>query len=99
MSWWNRVAELTDEKEISIVGISVHCFEKTKAYIQENRVDFPVYWVRDQKKFEKENKLLGVPTTIVLNTNREIEKIWPGVLSEDKIRELIMTDSLQLSMN
>ena len=99
MSRWNRVAELADEKEISIVGISVHSFEKTKAYIQENRVDFPVYWVRDQRKFGKENKLRGVPTTILLNKNREIQEILLGVLSEDKVRELTRTESLQLSMN
>ena len=91
--WWNRIIEKNTDKDISIVGISLHSFEKTKAYVGENGLDFPIVCARNSKKFLRENKLNGVPTTLLRDQDGQVERVWRGLLSETIIDEIAMTGS------
>jgi hypothetical protein len=59
LKMWRQIFEKAKTEDISIIGISLHSQEKTKMYINENGVNFPVFYVRNAEEFNKINKLTG----------------------------------------
>lgn len=89
LEMWRLIFEQAKTKDISIAGISLHPQDKTEAYIQENGLEYPVYFAHDGKKFEKTNRLRGVPSTIILDTTGKVENVWVGVLTESDILDIL----------
>lgn len=101
LSQWAHIAEQVKGKNISIQGLSIDAKDKTMQYAKEHGLNFPIYCARDIKTFRTQNKISGVPTTVVRSGAGRVEQAWAGLLSDDNVLEVIhaASGSLQASIN
>jgi len=95
-------AEMTDIQqvyearghEVTVLGIDIGPFvflgsrDEGKALIEELELSYPAGTTFDQEAI-REIGILGMPTTIFLKPNGEVQRKWTGFLTEDKFNELI----------
>jgi thiol-disulfide isomerase/thioredoxin len=80
--------------QVVFVGLDVGPFtnlgtsEDGKALIQELGITYPV-GTTPQADVVKEYKLIGMPTTYFIAPSGEIVQQWTGLLTEDKLSELV----------
>lgn len=86
---WKTIEESATPNKVSVVGI---CLDSTLAainYTRDQNIHFPVFVPEDLIQFARENKLKGVPYTIIRDHNGQTKKVWKGPLSEQELREFI----------
>ena len=88
--------EVSDElgDEISIMGLDVGPFtnlgtsEDGQALIQELGITYPTGTTTD-REVVKDYRLLGMPTTYFVKPDGQILRRWTGLLTADKLSELV----------
>lgn len=84
---WQMIAQNAKPEMCSVLGISIHPFEETKKYVEQNQPNFNVVVVSDTS-FKRAYKINGVPQTILLDGNGVVEKAWMGELTTEQINEI-----------
>jgi thiol-disulfide isomerase/thioredoxin len=80
--------------QLVLVGLDVGSFtqlgtpEDGRALVQELGVDYPVGNTADSSVMQ-EYSVLGMPTTVFLNPQGEVVKTWSGLLTKEKMEELV----------
>jgi peroxiredoxin len=85
---WGRIRDQV-RKSIAMTGISLDSIQKTEDFVEANGLDLLVYCAIDAKSFSKENKISGVPGTILLGQGGRVEKVWMGLLSDEQVMEVV----------
>jgi hypothetical protein len=85
---WKDVAKYADSIKLPIIGISLDSLSATTDFIQRNTLAFPVCVPVDPQQFRSDNRLSGVPLTIIRSAESHVEKLWSGRLTDDKILEV-----------
>lgn len=93
IDFWNQIVAQIEDHNISIIGISLDSKLKTSAYLKEHSMKFPVFCTTDRKEFSKKNKILGVPMTLILDDTEQVKNVWTGLLSSEKIMEIVQVAS------
>lgn len=86
---WKQILQEINLDEIAIVGISLDTPESTLVYTEEKALEIPIYYALDAPTFKKENKVLGVPTTVILDAAGNVENVWTGLLSENQTTDIV----------
>ena len=79
---------------VVLLGLDVGPFtmlgtrEDAQALIQELGVTYPI-GTTDDARVVRDYGLIGMPTTYFLTPNGEVHRQWTGVLTEDKLVELV----------
>ena len=98
----NCVAEMPDfetvfkdlEGEVEFVGRSIDQAPADALNIIEiTGVTFPTGWDPSEEVY-RHFKALAMPTTVFVNANGEIQRVWSGGLSEEALREFITEELL-----
>ena len=80
--------------EVTVLGIDIGPFvflgsrDEGKALIEELGLSYPAGTTFDQEAI-REIGILGMPTTIFLKPNGNVQRTWIGFLTEGKLNELI----------
>ena len=80
---------MTKLEEVSIVGISLDSRENTIVYAKEKALEIPIYYPSDEEIFKKNNKVAGVPTTIIVDEKGYVENLWTGLLSKNEAADVV----------
>lgn len=95
---WKEITSNNDNVNCDIFGISMSNLEKTNKYAAERDVSF--YLATADTTFEGKYKIAGVPSTILINGNGIVEKVWVGVLTseqKEEIKNLMSAKSTQIN--
>ena len=89
--------EVSDEfgEEIVLLGLDVGPFtnlgsvEDGQRLVQELGITYPV-GTTDEPEVVRTYGMIGMPTTYFISPNGEIVKQWTGLLTRDKLSELVI---------
>ena len=96
LPFWKEIACRAEEaRDVAVIGICLDQVVPTKAYVEEEKLTFPIFIAEDKDWLVQTNKLHGVPQTIIRTTSGRVEKVWKGRLSERDFHEVVkaMSDS------
>lgn len=79
------------ENGIEAIGISLDSLQRTVAYLKEEAIDFPMYVPRNIGDYVRQNKLFGVPRTVLRDSLGIARRVWTGLLTESDINDIIHT--------
>ncbi len=80
------VLQLTD---LDILGLCIDPPAVTSSYMQEQDIPFTVLSTFIDANFRERTHLRGVPVTLLVHSNGIVERVWPGVLSENDLEEIL----------
>lgn len=86
LTHWKEIATSDDNVHCDILGISMSNLEETKKYVAERDVSF--YLATAETSFVRKYKIAGVPTTILIDENGIVEKVWIGELTNEQTGEI-----------
>lgn len=84
---WRSFARSCSQVGCSVIGISIHPIGLTRQYLLDRGVPFYAV-VNTDRKFTEENKLPGVPMTILISNGGLVENVWSGALDDDQVGEI-----------
>lgn len=84
---WNKLTEKVSLK-LSVFSISLDAKKETAEYVTKNNISYPVLCSLDGENFRMQNKIIGVPKTILRDKTGKVLKVWTGKLSDDKLKEV-----------
>jgi peroxiredoxin len=87
LPFWNHIAEENTENSCGILGVSIDGMEETKKYRAAADIKFDLV-VTGDKHFETDNKISGVPQTILLGEDGVVKRIWLGELNMTMAQEI-----------
>jgi peroxiredoxin len=81
--------------DINILGICVDPPSAASTFIRENDVPYRVVSSYVDTSFQFRNRLVGVPITLLINSTGNISRIWPGLLDNGHLAEIltVLTDT------
>ena len=80
---------LANKDAVTFLGISHDLDEVTwRSFVEETSVTYDTVFQPDQELFEALDAK-GMPTTAFISPDGEVLQVWTGILSEDKLQELI----------
>ncbi|MBI4811293.1 MAG: TlpA family protein disulfide reductase [Ignavibacteriales bacterium] len=84
---WNELAEISGNKNIDVIGISISKLESTKQYLSDKQVKFSVV-MRADTSFDKQYKIIGVPLTFLIDKGGIVESVTIGELKQEQLTDL-----------
>jgi peroxiredoxin len=90
---WESILPSAVGGNVKTAAISVDSLDATLKYIQENKLQFPVFVSADPSRFKRSNGIAFVPQTLLLGRDGKVEKVWPGVLADSTIAEVAIAIS------
>ncbi len=79
---WNYIFAMSERKKASVVGISLDPKGPTTAYIEGQKIQFPVFFCSDQFNFQHANHVNILPLTVLRSHTGVVQGVWRGVLSD-----------------
>ena len=70
-----------------MLGVSIHEPELTTRFAAARKVGFPLVSAAGEE-FSRDYRITGVPTTILVNGNGVVERVWEGELTERLTTEI-----------
>jgi cytochrome oxidase Cu insertion factor (SCO1/SenC/PrrC family) len=87
---WKSLADTAiQRKSFAVFGICLDPLVDTKTYVSENQLRFPVFIPVNKESFSKNNRVQGVPQTILRDRTGFVEKAQRGRLSVDMYNEIL----------
>jgi peroxiredoxin len=86
---WGTIYSKKYSNECDIMGIAIDNLERIRDYVFEKDVSFYVVSVAIDTSFSRKYKITGVPETILIKGNGEVEKVWMGELTNEQTDEII----------
>jgi predicted nucleic-acid-binding protein len=77
------------KKVFRVFGICLDPLVDTKTYVSENQLRFPVFIPVNKESFSKNNRVQGVPQTILRDRTGFVEKAQRGRLSVDMYNDIL----------
>jgi peroxiredoxin len=84
---WQHLAAVNNNNKCNIIGLSTQGLVETQKYATSKKVPFFIVSVPDSS-FSRKYKIVGTPTTILINHNGVVEKTWVGELSQEQTKEI-----------
>lgn len=89
---WEKITnQAKGARDVALIGICLDEEAPTKAYVEEQKVTFPVFVAAEKESLVQANNLHSVPQTIIRARNGRVEKVWKGRLSQEKYDEVVKT--------
>jgi peroxiredoxin len=85
---WEALHDSIEHPSIVVAAISLDSMDATARFVQENRVNVPVYVSMDPDYFRRSNELVVIPQTLLLGEGHVVEKVWAGPLADSTIMEI-----------
>ena len=63
----------------------------TAAFVKQEEIDFPVYVSGDIAEYARQNKLVGVPITVLRDSVGIAQRVWNGLLADFVVSDIIHT--------
>ncbi|MDP2885116.1 MAG: redoxin domain-containing protein [Ignavibacteria bacterium] len=87
---WQRIALEGKKHNVVVYAVSVDSLLRTSRYVKENpNITYDVYVPSDIREFAKENRVSGVPITILRSPLGIVEDYWLGALSAKELEEIL----------
>ena len=77
---WVELYKKLDKQQWDVLGVSLDDPEKTKAYAAEKGFEFPILAMKEKKDILKLLKIQRIPTTLAIDENQKVHKVWVGGL-------------------
>ena len=77
---WVNIYQKINKDEWDVIGLSFDDPEKTKVYIAEHKFEFPIISMSDKKEVLSQLKIRRIPTTMAIDQNQKVIKVWVGSL-------------------
>jgi peroxiredoxin len=77
---WVDLYKKIDKQQWNVLGLTLDDPEKTKAYVVEKGFEFPVLAMKEKKDILKLLKVQRIPTTLAIDENQKVVKVWVGGL-------------------
>jgi len=82
---WQSIIDNNTNSHCDFIGISTRVLEGTKKYVKEHNVRFQSFCAEIDTSFRRKYGISIVPQTILINSNRTVEKVWLGELNDEQI--------------
>ncbi|MBI5215083.1 MAG: thioredoxin family protein [Ignavibacteriae bacterium] len=86
LSNWKSIEQSLQNSTMKISWLSTHPIDKTVDYAAKNQLTTEVCVV--DTVFARKYKVYGVPLTILINSQGNVEKVWRGLLKEEDVLEM-----------
>ncbi|MFO7445395.1 MAG: TlpA disulfide reductase family protein, partial [Ignavibacteriaceae bacterium] len=94
---WEQIYKISNNNSLKITGISLHDIDKTKEWINKNKVSFPIV-TTGEEGLDSTYKIGAIPQTILVSGNGIVKKVWTGELNSEQLNEILQL-SPALSLN
>jgi len=91
MASWKSLSSVARSNGLVTIGVSLDSLQMTAAYAKQEGIDFPVYVPRDIGQYVKQNKLVGVPITVLRDSAGIAQRVWNGLLADSVVSEIVHT--------
>jgi hypothetical protein len=85
---WQSLAKQARASGMSVVGLSLDSVGATVKYASEMGIEFPIFAAVSPERFRKDNKITGVPVTIISGGDSRIQNLWLGLLTQELSAEI-----------
>lgn len=87
---WQIIALEGKKHNVAVFAVSVDSLSKTARYVEDNPgIAYDVFVPSDIREFAKENRVSGVPITILRSPLGIVENYWLGALSAKQLGEIL----------
>lgn len=87
---WQKVAREAGRRGLFAFAISLDSLSNTVRYVKQNGIaGYEVFVPDDVAKFTKENRIAGVPLTVLRGSLGNVERVWLGVLEAEQVKEIL----------
>jgi peroxiredoxin len=88
---WKTLSSVARSNGLETIGISLDSIETTSIFVKQEGIDFAVWIPRHIAKYSEENKLVGVPITVLRDSTGIAQRVWNGLLADSVVGEIIHT--------
>ena len=86
---WQTIASEARKCKTSVYAVSLDSIQSTIKYVQENRImSYSVFVPRSARSFSRDNRISGIPLTVLRGSQGYIENIWLGAIGTEEVREI-----------
>ena len=87
LEFWKEIYQKYDSDKLRVIGATSFARDKTEEFVRKYQLNFQVVIVSDASVLDK-YKVEVVPQTMLIDTSGTVQKVWPGILSENYKKEI-----------
>lgn len=88
LSAWSMIDSIAAGSHVAVRGVCMDSLQSCLQYSADHRLRFAVFVPDTAERFKKQNHIAGVPCTVLLSDSGRVEKVWLGMVDEEKLGDL-----------
>jgi peroxiredoxin len=82
------IARAVRGDRVRLMAVSIHDPAPTRSFAAEQRVDFDLVCAAASDEFQRDYRIEGVPTTLLVNGDGVVLGVWEGAITPELAREI-----------
>ena len=87
---WHEIVLRAKKQNLTVFAISMDSVSITRLYVEHNRLsDCDVFVPVNVREFSRQNRIVGVPVTILRSQVGTVESVWTGSIEQQQKEEIM----------
>ena len=88
LSAWSMIDSIAAGGHIAVRGVCMDSLQNCVQYSADHHLRFAVFVPDSTERFKQQNHIAGVPWTVLVSDSGRVEKLWLGVVDEEKLSDV-----------